>query len=157
MRRLKLLLSVFLIVPAVACADPSPPPHPLPHSTLVIDGANGPVRFNVEMANDAQSQEYGLMFRKSLAANAGMLFDFHTLVNTSFWMKNTLIPLDIIFILPDGTISSVAPDATPMSTTPIPAVEPVRAVLEIGGGRAAQFGIYPGEKVHNAIFGNAVK
>ncbi|HUB85053.1 MAG TPA: DUF192 domain-containing protein, partial [Rhizomicrobium sp.] len=105
MRRLKLLLSVFLIVPAVACADPSPPPHPLPHSTLVIDGANGPVRFNVEMANDAQSQEYGLMFRKSLAANAGMLFDFHTLVNTSFWMKNTLIPLDIIFILPDGTIS----------------------------------------------------
>lgn len=157
MRRLKFLLSVFLIVPALACADPAPPPHPLPHSTLVIDTSNGPVHFNVEMANDAQSQEYGLMFRKSLATNAGMLFDFHTLVNTSFWMKNTLIPLDIIFILPDGTISSIAPDAVPMSTTSIPAVEPVRAVLEIGGGRAAQFGIYPGEKVHNAIFGNAVK
>lgn len=157
MRRWKLLLSVFLVLPAVACADPSPPPHPLPRSTIVIDTSNGPVRFNVEMANDGQSQEYGLMFRKSLAANAGMLFDFHTLVNTSFWMKNTLIPLDIIFILPDGTISSIAPDATPMSTTPIPAVEPIRAVLEIGGGRAAQFGIYPGEKAHNAIFGNAVK
>lgn len=157
MRALKSLIFLFLAVPAIACADPLPPSHPLPRSTIIIDTTNGPVRFNVEVANDSQSQEYGLMFRKSLAANAGMLFDFHTLVDTSFWMKNTLIPLDIIFILPNGTISSVAPDAVPMSTTPIPAVEPIRAVLEIGGGRAAQFGIYPGEKVHNAIFGNAAK
>ena len=157
MRRLKFLPLILVLLPVAACADPRPPAHPLPHSMLVIDTANGPVTFNVEVASDSQSQEYGLMFRKSLAPKAGMLFDFHTAVTTSFWMKNTLIPLDMIFIRMDGTISSVAPDAVPMTTTPIPAVEPIRAVLEIGGGRAAQFGIYPGETVHNAIFGNAVK
>jgi uncharacterized membrane protein (UPF0127 family) len=157
MRLSKIVAFVLALLPVAACADPSAPPHPLPHSTLVIDGANGPVKFDVEMANDSQSQEYGLMFRKSLAAKAGMLFDFHTTVMTTFWMKNTLIPLDMIFIKMDGTISSVAPDAVPMTLTPVASVEPVRAVLEIGGGRAAQFGIYPGEKVHNAIFGNAVK
>jgi uncharacterized protein len=157
MRRLKLLPLLFVLLPVAVCANPSPPPHPLPHSMLLIDGANGPVKFNVEMANDPQSQEYGLMFRKSLAANSGMLFDFHTTVQTTFWMKNTLIPLDMIFIKMDGTISSVAPDAVPMTTTPVPSTEPIRAVLEIGGGRAAQFGIYPGEKVHNAIFGDGPK
>ena len=152
---LALLFCAFLVVPA--CADPSPPPHPLPRSTVVIDGAKGPVRFSVEMANDSNSQEYGLMNRKSLAPNAGMLFDFHTTVMTTFWMKNTLIPLDMVFIKMDGTISSIAPDAVPMTLTPVPSVEPIRAVLEIGGGRAAQLGIYPGETVHNAIFGNAAK
>jgi hypothetical protein len=157
MRIWKSLPLIFVLLPVAACADPMPPPHPLPHSMLVIDTANGPVTFNVEVASDSQSQEYGLMFRKSLAPKAGMLFDFHTAVETSFWMKNTLIPLDMIFIGMDGTISSVAPDAVPLSTTPIPAAEPVRAVLEIGGGRAAQFGIYPGEKVHNAIFATAPK
>jgi uncharacterized membrane protein (UPF0127 family) len=157
MRRLKLLSLLCALLPAAAFADPPPPSHPLPHSILIIDGANGPVKFDVEMANDKPSQEYGLMFRKSLAPKAGMLFDFHTTVMTSFWMKNTLIPLDMIFIKMDGTISSVAPDAVPMTLTNISSVEPIRAVLEIGGGRAAQYGIYPGETVHNAIFGNAVK
>lgn len=157
MRRLKLLPLILVLLPVAACADPVAPSHPLPHSTLVIDTVNGPVKFDVEMANDKQSQEYGLMFRKSLAPKAGMLFDFHTTVMTSFWMKNTLIPLDMVFIKMDGTISSVAPDAVPMTTTNIPSVEPIRAVLEIGGGRAAEYGIYPGEKVHNAIFGNGGK
>jgi uncharacterized membrane protein (UPF0127 family) len=157
MRVFRFLFLILLALPTVACADPSPPPHPLPRSSLVIDTTNGPVKFTVEMANDNQSQEYGLMFRKSLAPKAGMLFDFHTSVMTSFWMKNTLIPLDMIFITINGTISSVAPDAVPMTTTSISSVEPIRAVLEIGGGRAAQFGIYPGEKVHNTIFGNGHK
>jgi len=156
MRLSKLFPLILVLLPDVVWADPSPPPHPLPHSILVIDTANGPVQFDVEMANDSQSQEYGLMFRKSLAPHAGMLFDFHMNVETSFWMKNTLIPLDMIFVRDDGTISSVAPDAVPLSTTPVPSVEPIRAVLEIGGGRASQFGIYPGEKVHNAIFGDRI-
>jgi hypothetical protein len=108
------------------------------------------------VAADPASQEKGLMFRKSLAPDAGMLFDFHTPDFQTFWMKNTVIPLDMIFIRADGTISSIAPNAAPQSETPIPSYEPVRAVLEINGGRAAQLGIQPGAHVHNAIFGSAL-
>jgi len=157
MRVAYLLPLILLVLPSCAFADPQPPAHPLPHAKLVIDTDRGPARFNVEIAGDPQSQEYGLMFRKSLAPNAGMLFDFHTTVMTSFWMKNTLIPLDMIFIKTDGTISSVAANAAPMTLSTIPSVEPIQAVLEIAGGRAAQLGIYPGEKVHSASFGNAPK
>ena len=125
---------------------------PLPRTTLTIDTAKGPVTFKVEVASDHASQERGLMFRKRLAFNAGMLFDFHTTVMTSFWMKNTLIPLDIIFIRQDGVISSIAGNAVPMSEASIPSSEPVRAVLEIAGGRARQLGIEPGDRVRAAIF-----
>ena len=142
---------------AGAQADPQPPAKPLPHTILVIDTTAGEAKFDVEVAADWRSQEYGLMNRKHLAQKTGMIFDFGSPSMTSFWMKNTLIPLDMIFIREDGTISSVAPDAVPMSLASIRSVEPVRAVLEINGGEAARLGIYPGQKVHNAIFGNAVK
>ncbi len=92
------------------------------------------------------------MFRKTMAANAGMLFDFHTTVMTTFWMKNTVLPLDIIFIRSDGTISSIAGSAVPFSEAPIPSSEPIRAVLEINGGRAKTLGIEPGDKVRGTIF-----
>lgn len=133
------------------------PPRPsLPLATVVIDSDHGPVRFVTELAADAASQEKGLMFRTKLAANAGMLFDFHTPSLQTFWMKNTVLPLDMIFIRADGTISSIAPNTTPYSETPIPSTEPVRAVLEINGGRSAQLGIEPGQRVHNGIFGSAL-
>ncbi|MBS0272945.1 MAG: DUF192 domain-containing protein [Proteobacteria bacterium] len=158
MRVLPLLTAVFLTLPVCACAaDPQPPAKPLPHTILVIDTTAGEATFNVEVAADWRSQEYGLMNRKSLPRHTGMIFDFGSPSMTSFWMKNTLIPLDMIFIRQDGTISSVAPDAVPMSLDSIPSTEPVRAVLEIGGGEAARLGIYPGQKVHNAIFGNAIE
>jgi uncharacterized membrane protein (UPF0127 family) len=112
---------------------------------------------DVEVADDWRSQEYGLMNRKHLARNAGMIFDFHTPSMTSFWMKNTLIPLDMIFIREDGTISSIAPDAVPMSLESIKSVEPVRAVLEINGGESAKLGIAAGQVVHGTLFGNAAK
>ena len=125
---------------------------PLPVATITVDTERGPHSFRVELANDSASQQRGLMFRKTLAPDAGMLFDFHQLVNVSFWMKDTILPLDILFIGPDGTISSIAPDAVPYSETPIPSAEPVRAVLEINAGQAAALGIEPGGKVHSAIF-----
>ena len=81
-----------------------------------------------------------------------MLFDFHSPVLISLWMKNTILPLDMLFIRSDGTISSIAPDTVPYSTDSVPASEPVLAVLEINAGRARALGILPGEKVHGAIF-----
>lgn len=155
---------IFIAAAALAfslsaqAADTAPPANPtLPMQTIVIDSDHGPAKFLVEVAADSATQERGLMFRKTMAPNAGMLFDFRQLVMTTFWMKNTILPLDMLFIRPDGSISSIAANTTPYSTQPIPSAEPVRAVLEINGGRAAQLGIEPGERVHAAIFNNAVK
>ena len=95
------------------------------------------------------------MFRKSLTPNAGMLFDFGKEQEESFWMKNTLIPLDMLFIKANGRIARIAANAKPLSTDGIPSYEPVRAVLEIAGGRAAELGLKPGDLVRNVAFGNA--
>jgi len=153
MRALNLVPLIALLFSSAACADdPKPPPKPLPMSSVTIDTTFGHAIFKVEVASDWRSQEYGLMNRKYLAPNAGMLFDFHVPEMTTFWMKDTLIPLDMIFLKADGTVSSVAPNAVPMSLISIPSAEPVRAVLEIPGGRAAALGIYPGEKVHSPVF-----
>ncbi|HWA92519.1 MAG TPA: DUF192 domain-containing protein [Rhizomicrobium sp.] len=141
---LSLALSLGLAAPAAA----------LPVATISVDAAKGPATFKVELAGDAASQEKGLMFRKTMAANAGMLFDFHKTVMTTFWMKNTILPLDLIFIRADGTISSIAGNAVPYSEAPIPSSEPIRAVLEINGGLSKSLGIEPGNKVHAAIFGS---
>lgn len=129
---------------------------PLPTTTVVVDTDHGRQTFHVEIAADQASQERGLMYRRQMAPDAGMLFDFHRPQWETFWMKNTILPLDMIFIRQDGAISSVAPNAVPYSTTSIPSAEPVRAVLEINGGRAAALDIQPGQTVHNAIFGNAL-
>ncbi len=127
----------------------------LPVENISVDTKKGSYIFKVEVAADHDSQEKGLMFRKKMAANAGMIFDFHQDVMTTFWMKNTILPLDIIFIRADGTISSIAANAVPMSETPIPCVEPVRAVLELNAGRAAALGIVPGARVRALTFANA--
>jgi uncharacterized membrane protein (UPF0127 family) len=87
------------------------------------------------------------MNRNELAPDAGMLFPFDPPRPASFWMRNTLIPLDMIFIRPDGTIARVAANTVPMSETPVAVTEPVTAVLEIGGGRAAQLGLSEGDRV----------
>lgn len=154
MLRAALFASALLLV---ANTQASANDKPLPITSLTIETAHGPHTFRVEIAADQPSQERGLMFRKEMAPNAGMLFDFHKPSMEAFWMKNTILSLDIIFIRADGTISSIAPNAVPYSTTTIPSVEPVRAVLEINGGRSAQLGIEPDQRVRNAIFGDANK
>lgn len=153
---LSLLLSFGLVFTACA-ADITAPQPTLPIAPLVIDTPKGPVQFTVEMATTWPQQETGLMFRKSVAPNAGMLFDFGKEQETAFWMKNTLIPLDMLFIKANGTIARIAANAKPLSEESIPSYEPVRAVLEIAGGRAVQLEIRAGGKVHAAIFGNLSK
>lgn len=105
--------------------------------------------FKVEVADTVATRERGLMFRKSLAADRGMLFDFKfkTVQPVSFWMKDTLIPLDMVFIGADGRIVSIARNATPLSETPIASAGPVRDVLELRGGRAAEIEAAPGDRV----------
>jgi uncharacterized membrane protein (UPF0127 family) len=125
-----------------------------PRSSLVIAAGGRDLKFEVELALDDAHRSHGLMFRKKLGPYEGMLFDFFQEMPVSFWMKNTLIPLDMLFIAADGTIKHIHANAVPMTTDAIPSQYPVRAVLEINGGSAALLGIKPGDKVKHAIFGN---
>ncbi|MGA2952301.1 MAG: DUF192 domain-containing protein [Caulobacteraceae bacterium] len=120
---------------------------------LDITTAKGVYHFKVEIAETDKTREAGLMFRKSLAPDRGMLFDFKTpRANIAFWMKNTLIPLDLLYIGADGRVVSIAHDARPMDETPIFAGGVVLGVLELAGGRAAEIDAEPGDKVRQRIF-----
>jgi uncharacterized membrane protein (UPF0127 family) len=120
--------------------------------TVEILTSRGRVKFTVELAVTKAEQQRGLMFRKSLAPDRGMLFPYNPPQRAAFWMKNTLIPLDILYIAPDGRVLSIARNAVPHDETPLPSGGVVRGVLEIPGGRAAQLGILPGDRVLNKIF-----
>jgi uncharacterized membrane protein (UPF0127 family) len=114
---------------------------------LTIRSAKGKHLFRVAVAATPEEQERGLMFRRSLAADEGMIFPYDPPRDVAFWMKNTLIPLDMIFIRQDGHIARIAANTTPRSLDPVPAGEPVSAVLEIRGGRSAELAIREGDLV----------
>lgn len=141
------LAALGLSAPARAVTPVSPRLEPLEILT-----ARGPVKFMVEIADDDASRAQGLMNRRSLAPDRGMLFDFHTPRPVSFWMRNTYISLDMIFIRADGTILSIARKTRPLSDAPVPSGGPVRAVLEVIGGRAAEIGALPGDRILHRIF-----
>ena len=124
-------------------------------SSLTIAAGGRDLTFEVDLATNDAERSRGLMFRKQLGVYEGMLFDFYQEMQVSFWMKNTLIPLDMVFIAGDGTVKHVHANAVPLSTDAVPSLYPVRAVLEINGGSAALLGIKPGDKVRHPIFGNA--
>ena len=123
-------------------------------SSLVVVTASREIKFEVELALNDAERSRGLMYREKLGPYDGMLFDFYQDAPVSFWMKNTLIPLDMVFIAGDGTIKHVHANAVPLSTEAVPSQFPVRAVLEINGGSARLLGIKPGDKVKHPIFGN---
>lgn len=104
-------------------------------------------RFRVEVARTDAEQAQGLMFRTEMGPDEGMLFPSEFPQPRSFWMKNTVIPLDLIFIGPDGLITNIIANATPYSLDPLRSAGPVIAVLELNGGRAAELGITPGAHV----------
>jgi uncharacterized membrane protein (UPF0127 family) len=120
--------------------------------TVEIVTSRGRARFQVEIAATRAQQERGLMFRKSLAPDRGMLFTYKRPQPAAYWMKNTLIPLDILYIQPDGRILSIVRNARPHDETPLPSGGLVLGVLELTGGRAAQLGILPGDRVLHRIF-----
>lgn len=111
---------------------------------LTIKSANGVHKFTVQVAASLEEQELGLMYRRDLPPNEGMIFLYSPPQPVAFWMKNTLIPLDMLFIRTDGTIARVT-TAAPLDQTPVPSGEPVSTVLEIAGGRAAELGIREGD------------
>jgi hypothetical protein len=120
--------------------------------TLEIASKTGVHIFAVEIADTEAQREKGLMFRKSLPDGQGMLFDFKREQDVSFWMQNTYIPLDMIFIRGDGSILRIVENAEPLSTRFIPSGGPVLAVLEVIGGTARKLGIAPGDRVAHPIF-----
>ena len=124
---------------------------PLQPLTLVT--AKGRYKLMVEVAATERTREYGLMCRKIVAPDRGMLFDFKApMQNVAFWMRNTLIPLDIVYIRPDGTVVSIAKNVPPLDETPVPAGGIVLGVLELAAGRADQLGLQPGDRVLHRIF-----
>jgi uncharacterized membrane protein (UPF0127 family) len=122
--------------------------------TLEIVSATGVHAFSVELATNDEERERGLMFRKSLPEGHGMLFDFGHDQPVSFWMHNTYISLDMIFIRGDGSVLRIAENAEPMSDRLIPSGGPVRAVLEVIAGTAHNLGIAPGDHVISPFFGD---
>ena len=110
--------------------------------------------FNIELAITPDQQTQGLMFRTEMAENTGMLFLFNVEVVLSFWMKNTLIPLDMLFLGPDGKIVHIHENAQPQDLTPISSQVPAKAVLELNAGAASKMGIQIGDQVLHDFFGN---
>ena len=119
----------------------------LPVVPLIVHRGGKRLAFRVELARTAQEQARGLMFRTAMGADEGMLFPFDPPRLASFWMRNTVIPLDLVFIGPDGRILNIAANAVPYDETPLSSAGPARAVLELNGGRAAQLGLAPGDRV----------
>ena len=120
--------------------------------TLEIVTKSGVQVFSVEMATSEQEKETGLMYRKELADGKGMLFDFSPAQEVSMWMKNTYIPLDMIFIRADGRILRIAENTEPLSTKIIPSRGLAKGVLEVIGGTAKKYGIEPGDRVAHPLF-----
>ena len=141
---------IFVVIPAA----PEGPQPPLETSLIAIQSDGTSHEFEVELADDPEERRLGMMGRESLAENAGMLFDMGAPQEAGFWMKDTLISLDMLFIHEDGTILAIAKNAVPGSLRRIGPDMPVRAVLELNGGRSDALGIEPGDTAIHSLFGN---
>lgn len=149
---LKLLFAALVAVPA-AC-QPAAAPVALERSAagldqlpLTIVSGGKTHRFTVEVARSFEQQQTGMMNRNSLAPDRGMIFPYDQPKPVAFWMKNTLIPLDMIFIAPGGRILRIEANAVPLSLDPVASGGPIEAVLELAGGRSAELGLKAGDQV----------
>lgn len=149
--RMGLILSFFLLLVGTQQAYAS-------GMELTVETQSGAAHhFTVELALTDEARAQGLMFRRELAPDKGMLFIFPDADHRSFWMKNTYIPLDIIFIRRNGRIANIVANAEPQTLTSRSSKGRVSAVLEIPGGRAAELGITEGDLVRHTLLGTAVE
>jgi uncharacterized membrane protein (UPF0127 family) len=135
---------------AAAQADVQNPPGPTEPLTIIT--ASGSHKFAVEVMRKRAELEKGLMFRRSMPADHGMLFDFKKSQPVMMWMRNTYIPLDMVFIASSGTVVSIAANAQPLSDNIIHSGGAVLGVLELNAGTAARIGLKPGDKVVFPLF-----
>ncbi|KHL26105.1 hypothetical protein PK98_06160 [Croceibacterium mercuriale] len=159
MRLATLLLSLMSATALVACAPQdsgatattqAPAAHPvsgLRVIPLTVQTGGTTHRFRVEVAESAEAQARGLMFRTEMGADEGMIFPYAAPQQLSFWMRNTVLPLDLVFIGADKRVINVSANAVPYSEAQLMSDGPAIAVLELNGGRAAQLGIGPGAVV----------
>ena len=150
-RGLQFFLSTLTFVAFVMAATLESP-SAVELQPLEIVSKTGVHTFAVEMAVTPEDQARGLMFRRELPEGQGMLFDFQREQETSFWMKNTFVSLDMIFIRADGRIHRIATNTVPLSERLVPSNGPVRAVLEVIAGTCKRLGIAPGDRVAHPIF-----
>jgi uncharacterized membrane protein (UPF0127 family) len=149
------VLALALLIPAAACQPSQSSAVPLENSAagleqvpLTITTAKGARHaFVVEVARTPEQQSYGLMNRQSMPADHGMIFPYQPAQPVAFWMKDTLIPLDMIFVAPGGRILRIEENVVPLSLDPVGSGDAVEAVLELNGGRSAELGIAAGDKV----------
>ncbi|MFL1461844.1 DUF192 domain-containing protein [Roseococcus sp. DSY-14] len=151
------LLLLALLTPAALAQPGVDRPQPrLPVETLTILGRDGTSHaFRVEMALRPEDQTVGMMFRTAMEPDEGMLFDWGAPRESAMWMRNTLIPLDMLFIAADGRIHRIHERAVPHSLASIESRGPVRAVLELAGGTAERLNLRVGDRVQHRIFGAA--
>jgi uncharacterized membrane protein (UPF0127 family) len=124
-----------------------------PTEPLSIVGRDGRHIFAVEVMRNDADRARGLMYRRAMAPDHGMLFDFQASAPVAMWMKNTYLPLDMLFIRADGSIAKIAADTEPLSTKVIPSNEPVLSVLELNAGTAARLKLHAGDRVEHPMFG----
>jgi uncharacterized membrane protein (UPF0127 family) len=120
--------------------------------SMVIESTSGPHSFQTEVADTDPARARGLMFRRHLAADHAMLFVWNAPIEAAMWMKNTYIPLDMLFVAGDGRVVYIATNTKPESLDVITAGRPVKAVIEVAGGTAARLGIKPGDRVRHPAF-----
>ena len=153
---LALLPGLLLLLASRGARAQSGPQPRFPTEPLVIvtrDGARH--EFRVEMAVQPDHQTVGLMFREAVGPNEGMLFDWGAPRESSMWMRNTLVPLDMLFIAADGRVHRIAERTVPHSLAPVDSRGPVRATLELAGGTAERLNLRVGDRVLHRIFGTA--
>jgi uncharacterized membrane protein (UPF0127 family) len=141
------LAAVLLVASPLAQAQQQQLLTDFKHDALTITSADGPHKFQIELATDDAHREQGLMFRQSMAPDAGMLFLYDHVQPVAMWMENTYIPLDMLFIAADGRIVNIRQRAVPHSRENITSDGQVKAVLELNGGIVARLGIKPGDRV----------
>lgn len=154
-RRVLWMTLAAVVMGAAVCSSPGVAARGLefPRSSLTIETATGTHPFTVELADTSARRVQGLQYRQTLAADAGMLFDYEETRPVAMWMKNTYLPLDMLFIDAQGRVTRVTENTVPLSLTPLPSGGSVRAVLELNAGTARRLGIRAGARVSHPIFG----